>query len=239
MINKNKTWAIIPARSGSKGIKNKNIKLFMDIPLLAHSINFAKKLKFIDKILVSTDSEKYKKISLSFGAEVPFLRSKKNSRSNSMEEHVLEDIRIKLLKNNIDPPDNILWLRPTSPLRDTKVFKSAYIKFRKSNKSVCIVTSTDPRIFIMKQNKLVPLIPNFKNRSMVRRQDCLPSYKIFYGEFFKFPKKFNKKFLGNHFKHVVQNDLCNIDIDTGKQFKLYEKLILSEIKKYENFLHTS
>ena len=87
----------------------------------------------------------------------------------------------------------------------------------------------------MKQNKLVPLIPNFNNRSMVRRQDCLPAYKIFYGEFFKFPKKFNKKFLGNHFKHVVQNDLCNIDIDNNKQFKLYEKLILSEKKNMKTF----
>ena len=55
------TWAIIPARSGSKGIKNKNIIPFIDIPLLAHSINFAKKLKFIDKIILSTDSKKYQK----------------------------------------------------------------------------------------------------------------------------------------------------------------------------------
>ena len=54
------TWAIIPARSGSKGIKN--IIPFIDIPLLVHSINFAKKLKFIDKIILSTDSKKYQKV---------------------------------------------------------------------------------------------------------------------------------------------------------------------------------
>ena len=239
MQNKKKIWAIIPARSGSKGIKNKNIKKFIKIPLLAHSINFAKKLKFIDKIFVSTDSKKYKKISMAFGAEVPFLRSKKSSKSSSMEEDVLEDIRIKLLKSKINPPDYVLWLRPTCPLRDVKLFKDAYLKFKKFDKSVCIVARTDPRIFVMKQKKLVPLISNFRNRSMVRRQDCLPAYKIFYGEYFKFPKKLNKKFLGDDFHHMIQNDLCNIDIDTTKQFKLYESSIISEKKKYEKILHTS
>jgi CMP-N-acetylneuraminic acid synthetase len=238
MKNKKKIWAIIPARSGSKGIKNKNIKYFIKIPLIAHSINFAKKLKFIDKVFVSTDSEKYKKISMTYGAEVPFLRSKKDSKSSSMEEHVLENIRIKLLKEKIDPPDYVLWLRPTCPLRDVKLFKDAYSKFIKLNKSVCIVSRTDPRIFIMKQNRLVPLILNFKNRSMVRRQDCLPAYKMFYGEYFKFPKKFNQKFLGDSFHHIVQNDLCEFDIDTEKQFELYEKLIISEKKKYQKILDT-
>ena len=61
-MNKKILWAIIPARSGSVGLKNKNITSFLGKPLLAHSINFAKKLKFIDKILLSTDSKKYKKI---------------------------------------------------------------------------------------------------------------------------------------------------------------------------------
>ena len=65
-------WAIIPARSGSKGLKNKNIKPFLGIPLLVHSINFAKKLKFINKIILSTDSNKYKQIGIKNGAEVPF-----------------------------------------------------------------------------------------------------------------------------------------------------------------------
>ena len=115
-------WAIIPARSGSKGLKDKNIKPFLSKPLLVHSINFAKKLKFINKIILSTDSNKYKKIGIKNGAEVPFLRSKKASLSHSMEEDVLEDIRIKTLKINEELPDYILWLRPTCPLRDLKLY---------------------------------------------------------------------------------------------------------------------
>ena len=239
MNSKKILWAIIPARSGSKGLKNKNIKSLLGKPLLAHSINFAKKLRFVNKIILSTDSEKYKKIGLKNGAEVPFLRSKKVSKSQSMEEDVLEDIRLKLLKEKIKPPDNILWLRPTCPLRSLKIYNRAYYKFKKTKKSICVVSTTDPRIFVSKNNKLIPLNRNFKNKSMVRRQDCNPAYKIFYGEFFKFPKNFNKMFLGKQIYFVQQNDLCNIDIDTKDDIKITEKIIRSNKSKYAKFLHTS
>ena len=237
---KNKTiWAIIPARSGSKGLKHKNITLFLGKPLLTHSINFAKKLKFIDKIILSTDSIKYKNIGLKCGAEVPFLRSKKASQSNSMEEDVLDDLRKKLLKNKKELPDFVLWLRPTCPLRDIKLYNKAYQKFKNEEKSVCVVSRTDPRIFISKNDKLIPVNKNFKNKSMVRRQDCEPAFKMFYGEFFKFPKRYNKIFLGKQIYFIEQDDFCNIDIDTKKQMEINEKIIKSNKKIYAEFLHTS
>lgn len=238
-MKKNTLWAIIPARSGSVGLKNKNITPFLGKPLLAHSINFAKKLKFVDKILLSTDSKKYKKIGLKYGAEVPFLRSKKAAQSNSMEEDVLEDIKNKLNEKKSKLPDYILWLRPTCPLRDIKNYLEAYKKFKNLKKSVCIVSQTDPRIFVAKNKKLIPLNFNFKKNSMVRRQDCKPAYKIFYGEFFKFPKKYNKKFLGNQIFFIEQNNLCNIDIDTQMQMNIYQKIIKTNKRKYARFLHTS
>ena len=236
---KNKLWAIIPARSGSRGLKNKNIIKFLNKPLLVHSINFAKKLKFVDKVILSTDSKKYKKIGEKNGAEVPFLRSKKASSSHSMEEDVLEDLRKKLIKNDIMPPDYVLWLRPTCPLRNLNTYYKAYKKFKKLEKSVCIVSQTDPRVFISKKNVLIPLNQNFKNKSMVRRQECKPAFKIFFGEFFKFPKKYDKKFLGRQINYVEQDDFCNIDIDTKKQMQLYETIIRLNKKQYEKFLHTS
>ena len=239
-MNKNsKIWAIIPARSGSKGIKNKNIMPFINLPLLLHSINFAKKLKFIDKIFLSTDSKKYKKMGEKNGVDVPFLRSKKASMSHSMEEDVLEDIRLKLINNNQKLPDYILWLRPTHPLRDINIFKKGLTKLKKYKQSVCIVSEVDSRIFTSKNNKLIALNPKFKNRSMVRRQDCLKTFKIFHGEFFKFPKKYDKKFLGKNIRYVVQNKLCDIDIDTIEDLNLYERIIQLDKKKYEKFLHTT
>ena len=88
-------WAVIAARSGSKGLKNKNILKLNNYELLVHSIKFAKKLKFLDKVFISTDSIKYKNLSLQHGGYVPFLRSKKASSSRAMEEDVLDDIRKK------------------------------------------------------------------------------------------------------------------------------------------------
>ena len=76
MFKEKSILIIIPARSGSKGIKNKNMKKIKGYPLIYYSIKYAKKTKFIDKIVVSTDSKKYCKIVNKFGVETPFLRKK-------------------------------------------------------------------------------------------------------------------------------------------------------------------
>ena len=71
-MKKKKIIALIPARSGSERLKNKNILNFFGHPLLAYTIYSAKKSNLFDKILVSTDSKKYAEIAKSYGAEVPF-----------------------------------------------------------------------------------------------------------------------------------------------------------------------
>ena len=76
---KNNVIALIPARSGSKGIINKNIKLVAGKPLLAWSIDICKKSKLINKVFVSTDSKKYSSIAMKFGADKVILRPKKMS----------------------------------------------------------------------------------------------------------------------------------------------------------------
>jgi len=73
--------AIIPARSGSKSIKNKNIIKYKNKPLIYHSIKVALKSKLITRVLVSTDSKKYLLLSKKFGAEAPFLRPKNISKT--------------------------------------------------------------------------------------------------------------------------------------------------------------
>ena len=76
MNNKQKVYAVIPARSGSKGVPNKNIMNLEGYPLIAHSIVIAIKCKLIDRVIVSTDSEEYADIARKFGAEVLFIRPK-------------------------------------------------------------------------------------------------------------------------------------------------------------------
>ena len=86
-----KTWkkklkilGIIGARSGSKGLKNKNIKSFNGKPLISRIIGISLKSKYINRLIVSTDSEKYAKIARSFGAEIPYIRPKKFLQTSPM-----------------------------------------------------------------------------------------------------------------------------------------------------------
>ena len=111
MIEGNTVLAIIPARSGSKGIINKNLKNFCGTPLIGHTINQAKSSKFIDKIFVSTDSEDIKKVAISFGAEVPFLRPRELATDSASSVDVILHA-IDKLNYNI-----FILLQPTSPLR--------------------------------------------------------------------------------------------------------------------------
>jgi CMP-N,N'-diacetyllegionaminic acid synthase len=111
--------AIIPARSGSKGLKDKNIRIFDNKPLIAHTIEYALKCTFISEVMVSTDSELYKNISLSFGAKVPFLRSEENSSDSSSSWEVVKEVLINYRKINRHFTDVVL-LQPTSPLRNDK-----------------------------------------------------------------------------------------------------------------------
>ena len=110
-----KILSVITARSGSKSIKNKNIKKFCGHPLLAHSIFQSVRSKFINRTILSTDSKIYAKIGYKYGAEIPFLRTKKNSLDTSNDIDTFKEILNKLKKNEL--PDIIVYLRPTAPLR--------------------------------------------------------------------------------------------------------------------------
>ena len=115
--------AIIPARSGSKGIKDKNIRLLNGKPLLAYTIEAALKSKCFDVVMVSTDSKKYKKIAEEYEAEVPFLRSEGNSKDYSSPWEVVKEVleRFKALGEEFD---TFALLQPTSPLRSAKESES-------------------------------------------------------------------------------------------------------------------
>ena len=119
--------AIIPARSGSKSIKDKNIIPYKGKPLIYHSIKTALKSKYINRVIVSTDSNKYKKISMKFGAEVPFLRPKKYSSDNSIDYDYILHASKFLIKNKYYP-DMIILLRPSTPNRTTQIVDKG-IKF--------------------------------------------------------------------------------------------------------------
>lgn len=127
-----KNIAIIPARSGSKGLPDKNIKEMCGKPLLAYSIEAAKESGLFEEIMVSTDSEKYAEIAKKYGASVPFLRSEKTSGDQASSWDVVREILDKYA-SQIKEFDTVCLLQPTSPLRADKDIVNAYRIFQEKN----------------------------------------------------------------------------------------------------------
>lgn len=120
--------AIIPARSGSKSLPDKNIKDLNGKPLIAYSIEAAIASDVFDTVMVSTDSEKYALIARSYGAEVPFLRSNRTSTDTASSwDTVLEVLDKYEVQGKTF--DSFCLLQPTSPMRISDDIKAAYEVF--------------------------------------------------------------------------------------------------------------
>lgn len=116
-LEKKRNLAIIPARSGSKGLKDKNIRDLCGKPMMAYSIEAALKSGIFHTIMVSTDNEIYAKIAREYGADVPFLRSEDLSSDTANSWDVAREV-IKKYEENGLYFDRIVLLQPTSPLRN-------------------------------------------------------------------------------------------------------------------------
>ncbi len=110
--------AVIPARSGSKSVKHKNIKLIDGKPMLAYSIEHAQKSKYINRIIVSTDSEEYAAIARAYGAETPFIRPEEYATDTALDIDVFIHALQFLKKEEAYEPDIVVHLRPTYPIRN-------------------------------------------------------------------------------------------------------------------------
>lgn len=111
--------AIIPARGGSKGIPRKNIKPLLKKPLIAWTIEQAKKSKYVNKIMVSTDDEEIAEISKKYGAEIPLLRPKELATDESPTIDAIMHA-INWFEERGECFDITVLLEPTSPLRDVE-----------------------------------------------------------------------------------------------------------------------
>ena len=127
--------AIIPARSGSKGVPGKNIKLLGGIPLFAFSIIAAKMMPSVSRVIVSTDSEEYAQIAKGYGAEVPFLRPNEISGDKSTDFDLFLHALNWFKENENLIPEYILHLRPTTPLRNPQIMEEA-VKLFFENKNL-------------------------------------------------------------------------------------------------------
>ena len=135
---------IIPARGGSKRIKNKNIRLFAGKPLKAWSIESALKSNSIDRVLVSTDSEEIAKIANEYGAEVPFLRPKELAEDTVATEPVVKHAYEWLIKNENYTADAIVLLMPTNPLRTYSHIDEGIRIFKEKNVDSVVSVNETP-----------------------------------------------------------------------------------------------
>jgi CMP-N-acetylneuraminic acid synthetase len=211
----NKVVCIIPARSGSKEIKNKNIKKFKKKPLIFYTIDFAKKLSFVDKIILSTDSKKYLNIANKFYNFGKKLRPKKFAKDKSKAiDYVNYELKnLENLKNY----KYLLLLQPTCPFRKKSDFEKAF-KIIKSNKCDTIISSKlvkeHPLLMHTYNNRVKFLTKNYKKAFSGRqgfpkiylRQGAMYLTKI------STLKKFNS-LQGGIVKHIIVRGKYAVNID--------------------------
>ena len=181
MYKKKKILAIIAARSGSKSIRDKNLSKINGKTLLEWIISKALNSKYIDKIYVSTDSFKYKKLSNRYGAYCPTLRPKNISGGNSTEiEYIFHTLNVLKEKNFY--PDYVVRLQPTSPFQTTNDIDNSIKKIvnNKNATSLQVVSesSQSPLKALQLYNKkyLKPYFYTMSNNEVLNRQKLKKSY---------------------------------------------------------------
>lgn len=230
MENATKRIAIIPARSGSKGLKDKNIKLLNNKPLIAFTIEAAIESKEFDTVFVSTDSEKYAYIAKEYGADAHFLRSAINSSDKSSSWDVVREVlhQFEIEGQNFD---EIMLLQPTSPLRNSDDIINA-VNIMKDKNAYVIESLTEMDHSPLWANTL-PEDGNmdhfFNEYSNMPRQE-LPTYyrengAIYLMKTHLLSKNDSDLFSKNCFAYIMPRER-SIDIDTELDFRLAE-LILS------------
>lgn len=175
--------AVIPARSGSKSVKDKNIREIAGKPMIAYSIEHGLASKKINRVIVSTDSERYADIARQYGAEVPFLRPAEYAKDDSLDLEVFEHALQFLKETEGYVPDLIVQLRPTYPIRRIKDI-DAMVEIMEKDSSIdsvrCIAPAKEiPYKMWLKEenNEIKPLMTNIPECYNMPRQK-LP--KVYY-----------------------------------------------------------
>lgn len=228
MIRK-KFLAIIPARAGSVRLKNKNLLKFNNKPLISHTILEALKVKELDEIIVSTDSEKILKIAKKNGAKVPFLRSKYLSKSNTPSHLVLLHA-INFFEKKKIKFDNIILLQPTSPLRKDFHIKEA-LKFFNKKKAHCVISVCEndhPVEWINYIDKSLSLNNFIKKKDIDLNSTVLKkSFKLNGAIYIIKTSELIKKqtlFLNKKIFAYIMDRKYSVDIDTMMDFRYAEFL---------------
>jgi len=227
MIDNKKVLAVIPARCGSKGLPRKNIRNLCGKPLIAWTIEEAKKSNYIDKIIVSTEDREIANISKKYGAEIPFIRPKELASNTAKGIDVIKHA-INYFKEEFKI---IILLQPTSPLRTVEDINNAFKEFIRKRRAKAIVSVCELDHPIQWSNSLPDNLnmSNFINYSIKNKnRQELKKYYRFNGAIYISEidyLKDNDGFLGNETYAFIMNRENSVDIDNKIDFKLAEILL--------------
>lgn len=224
-----KKIAIIPARSGSKGLKDKNIIPLNGKPLLAYSIEAALQAEIFEGVIVSTDSEYYSSVSKQYGAEV-MMRGEALSNDRATTYDVIADF----LERLDIPVDYFVLLQPTSPMRTSKHIKEAVELFEanmdKYDFLVSMTESPMAGVLVKPIEKDLSLKHFDTDFSTYRRQvykDYSPNGAIFMAKPDAYLK--NRHFFGPRAIAYFMNKIDSVDIDDRIDYELAEILMTKSI----------
>ena len=241
---------LIPARGGSKGIPNKNIKLLNNKPLIAYSIETSLASTFINDTIVTTDSDDIAEISKNHGASVPFKRPHNISQDKSIDIEFINHYMEWVKNNNLKIPDIIVQLRPTYPIRDTdfldnciQTFVNNYEKYD-SLRTVIELDKTPFKMYhiedhydeSIKEKRLTSVIPAneymfLKEPHNMCRQD-LPKTYLHNGciDIFKTSIVIGKNTIsGNNIYPLIMSKGECYDIDSMEDWNKTEEILKSNI----------
>lgn len=228
--------AIIPARSGSKGLKHKNIKMLNGKPLMAYTIEAAVKSEMFDDIIVSTDDIEYARIAKEYGASVPFMRSEELSQDTSTSTDVISDVLQKLNEQD-EKYDYFALLQPTSPLRDETDIKQCVEKAIRFNADsiISMCECEHPIEWCTSFDDSDKCLNKMGQQLQGRRQDKKKSYRLNGAIYLVQTEYFckSKNMYGEKSYAYIMSKENSIDIDDIYDFKCAEVFI----KSRENILN--
>lgn len=234
MINGKRILALIPARGGSKGIKNKNIVDLCGRPLISYTIEAAKKSKYVDSVIVSTDSEEIAEVAVSCGANVPFLRPAALALDTSTTIAAVCHA-IQTLAKNGDRYDVLILLQPTSPLRTQRDIDRALEKFEREGLPIASVSKAkDSPILLRKLTGESQMASLLGLPSTVRRQDMPPAYRVNGSIYINTISSLNEStsFNDNNCPYVMEES-HSVDIDDYLDIEIAKYYIKKRRERYE------
>ena len=237
-----KILGIIGIRSGSKGLKNKNVKMLNGKPLISWILESAKNSKHINRILVSTDSHKYKKIAKKYDAEVPFIRPKKISKDNSNEIEFIKHALNYLKKKEKYVPDIVVRMLATVPFQKSKdIDRLINLILRNKYDSASIISRAKQhpkkslKIIGNKKKYLVSFITGKGvdvgkklNRQNLKKEDEVYFRSNVLACKIKVIKKYNSM-TNNKAGYVIIPNSNFIDIDTIEDFNYAKYLVKNKL----------